>query len=255
MATTARKRGAAKRRSPSTKAAEPAPERFAADGRKLVRLEKLKAHQKYILKDGTQVVGASTISKIGDDQSNLIHWAWGLGNKNQDYRKVRDRAAEIGTVTHFLIESYFHGWEPDLSEYSPADIERAQVAFQNFLSFWKEQELTVLEPEVQLVSEKHLFGGTIDAPSIDKEGRIVLLDWKTSSGIYLSQKLQLAAYERLWNENRPDQRVQRRAVVRIGKEKANDHSIEWMFSSDNEWDLFKARLDLHYANLRYKKAA
>jgi hypothetical protein len=255
MATTARKGGAAKRRSPSAKAAEPAPERFAADGRKLVRLEKLKAHQKYILKDGTQVVGASTISKIGDDQSNLIHWAWGLGNKNQDYRKVRDRAADIGTITHFLIECFFHGWVADLSEFAPADVEKAGVAFNNFLSFWNEQGLTVLEPEVQLVSEAHLFGGTIDAPSIDKEGRIVLLDWKISSGIYLSQKLQLAAYERLWNENRPEQRVQRRAVVRIGKEKSNDHSIEWMFSSDNEWELFEARLNLHYKTLRYKKAA
>jgi hypothetical protein len=107
------------------KPAEPAPERFTADGRKIVRLEKLKAHQKYILKDGTQVVGASTIAKIGDDQSNLIHWAWNLGNKNQDYRKVRDRAADIWTITHFAIECFFHGWEPDLSEFAPADIEKA----------------------------------------------------------------------------------------------------------------------------------
>ena len=175
MATTA-KRGAAKRRSPSAKAAEPAPERFTADGRKIVRLERLKAHQKYILKDGTQVVGASTIAKLGDDQSNLIHWAWNLGNKNEDYRKVRDRAADIGTITHFLIECFFHGWVADLSEFAPADIEKAGVAFNNFLSFWNEQGLTVLEPEVQLVSEQHLFGGTIDAPSIDKEGRIVDLD-------------------------------------------------------------------------------
>lgn len=254
MATTARKRGAAKRRSPAAKPAEPAPERLTADGRKIVRLEKARAHQKYILADGTQVVGASTIAKIGDDQSNLIHWAWNLGNKNQDYRKVRDKAADIGTITHFAIECFFHGWEPDLSEFAPADIEKATIAFENFLSFWEEQELTVLEPEVQLVSEKHLFGGTIDAPSVDKQGRVVMLDWKTSSGIYLSQKLQLAAYERLWNENRPDQKVQRRAVVRIGKEKSNDHSIEWMFSSDNEWELFEARLKLHYATLRYKKA-
>jgi hypothetical protein len=49
--------------------------------------------------------------------------------------------------------------------------------------------------------------------------------------------------------------VQRRAVVRIGKEKSDDHSIEWMFSSDNEWELFEARLNLHYKTLRYKKAA
>jgi ATP-dependent exoDNAse (exonuclease V) beta subunit len=79
-----------------------------------------------------------------------------------------------------LIECHFHNWEPDLSEYAPDDIERAHVAFRNFKTFWDEQELTVLEPEVQLVSEQYLFGGTIDAPSVDKQGRIVLLDWKTS---------------------------------------------------------------------------
>lgn len=236
-------------------AAAPEPDKFTADGRKIVKLQKLRSHQKYIMRDGTQVPGASTICKIGDDQSNLIQWAWNLGNKGQDFKKVRDQAADIGTVTHFLIECHFHGWEPDLSDFAAADIERAQIAFRNFKTFWDEQELTVLEPEVQLVSEEHAYGGTIDAPSVDKQGRIVLLDWKTSSGIYLSQKLQLAAYERLWNENRPKQIVQRRAVVRIGKDRADDHSIEWMFSSQPEWELFKARLDLYYAQLRYKKAA
>jgi hypothetical protein len=248
-------RGAAKRRSPSQAAPAPEPDRYNEAGQKIVKLQKLRSHQKYLLKDGSQVPGASTICKVGDDQSNLIHWAWNLGNSGKDYRKVRDQAADVGTVCHFLIECYFHGWEPDLGEYAPADIERAQIAFANFLQFWNEQELTVLEPEVQLVSEAHMFGGTIDAPSVDSKGRIVLLDWKTSSGIYTSQKLQLAAYERLWNENRPEQIVQRRAVVRIGKDRADDHSIEWMFSSDNEWEYFKARLDLYYAGQRYKKAA
>lgn len=246
-------------RKPSTRkgkaAKAAAPERFTEDGKKIVKLQKLRSHQKYIMRDGTQVPGASTICKLGDDQSNLITWAWNLGNKGQDFRKVRDQAADIGTICHFLIECHFHGWKPDLSEYAPDDVARATIAFGNFKTFWDEQELTVLEPEVQLVSEDHAFGGTIDAPSVDKQGRIVLLDWKTSSGIYLSQKLQLAAYERLWNENRPDQIVQRRAVVRIGKDRADDHSIEWMFSSQSEWELFKARLDLYYAQLRYKKAA
>jgi hypothetical protein len=242
-------------RKPAKAAPAPEPDRYNAAGQKIVKLQRLRSHQKYLLKDGSQVPGASTICKIGDDQSNLITWAWNLGNAGQDFRKVRDKAADIGTICHFLIECHFHGWVPDLSEYAPEDVVRATIAFGNFKTFWDEQELTVLEPEVQLVSEEHMFGGTIDAPSVDKQGRIVLLDWKTSSGIYLSQKLQLAAYERLWNENRKDQVVQRRAVVRIGKDRADDHSIEWMFSSAPEWEYFKARLDLYYAGLRYKKAA
>jgi hypothetical protein len=242
-------------RKPAKAAPAPEPDRYNAAGQKIVKLQKLRSHQKYLLKDGSQVPGASTICKIGDDQSNLITWAWNLGNAGQDFRKVRDKAADIGTICHFLIECHFHGWVPDLSEYAPEDVVRATIAFGNFKTFWDEQELTVLEPEVQLVSEEHMFGGTIDAPSVDKQGRIVLLDWKTSSGIYLSQKLQLAAYERLWNENRKDQIVQRRAVVRIGKDRADDHSIEWMFSSAPEWEYFKARLELYYAGQRYKKAA
>jgi hypothetical protein len=237
----------------AAKAAEP--ERFAEDGRKIVKLQKLRSHQKYILKDGTQVPGASTIAKIGDDGSSLIHWAWDLGNKGIDYKKFRDQAADIGTVAHFLIECFLHNHVADLSEFSAADIERATTAYNNFRKWWDAEGLTILEPEVQLVSEDWMFGGTIDAPSRDKDGKIVLLDWKTSKGIWPSHKFQLAAYEQLWNENRPDMKVQRRGVVRIGKDSPDDFEVAWMFSAEPEWQVFKARLDLYYAQQRYKKAA
>jgi hypothetical protein len=250
------KRGAAKRRLPSAKAAKPAdPDRFTEDGRKIVRLEKTRAHQKYPLKDGTDVPGASTIAKIGEDTSGLIHWAWKLGMDGQDYRKVRDKAADIGTVAHFMIECFLHNHEPDLSEYSPADVENARIAFQNFRRWWDEEGLTVIEPEVQLVSEDYLFGGTIDAPSRDRDGKIVLLDWKTSNSIVGAHKVQLAAYEQLWNENRPDMKIQRRAIVRIGKERAGDFEVSDIFSIQHYWTVFQAKLNLHYAQLQLKKAA
>jgi hypothetical protein len=246
-------------RKPSTRkgkaAKAAAPERFTEDGRKIVKLEKYRSHQKYILKDGTQVPGASTIAKIGDDGSSLIHWAWDLGNRGIDYRKARDQAADIGTICHFLIECFLHGHEADLSDFSPTDIEKANIAFANFRKWWDAEGLTVLEPEVQLVSEEHLFGGTIDAPSRDRDGKIVLLDWKTSKGIWPAHKFQLAAYEKLWNENRPDQIVQRRGIVRIGKESPDDFEVAWLFSAEPEWKVFKKRLELYYTQLSYKKAA
>jgi hypothetical protein len=81
-----------RKRTTRAKAVKPAePDRFTEDGRKIVRLNKVRSHQKYIMRDGTQVPGASTICKVGDDQSNLITWAWNLGNKGQDFRKVRDK--------------------------------------------------------------------------------------------------------------------------------------------------------------------
>ena len=231
------------------------PDRFNAAGQKIVKLQKYRSHQKYILKDGTQVPGASTIAKIGDDGSSLIHWAWDLGNRGIDYRKARDQAADIGTIAHFLIECFLHGHEADLSDFCQADIDKANIAFGNFRTWWDAEGLTVLEPEVQLVSEEHLFGGTIDAPSRDRDGKIVLLDWKTSKGIWPAHKVQLAGYEQLWNENRPDMKVQRRGIVRIGKESPDDFEVSWIFSAEPFWEVFKARLFLHYANLRLKKAA
>ena len=250
---TLRKRKAPARKAKAVKAAEP--DRFTEDGRKIVRLEKTRAHQKYPLKDGTDVPGASTIAKIGEDTSGLIHWAWKLGMEGQDYRKVRDKAADIGTVAHFMIECFLHNHEPDLAEFSSADIEKANIAFGNFRKWWDEEGFTVIEPEVQLVSEDYLFGGTIDAPSRDRDGKIVLLDWKTSKAIVGAHKVQLAGYEQLWNENRPDMKIQRRGIVRIGKESPDDFEVAWMFSAEPYWEVFKARLFLHYANLRLKKAA
>jgi hypothetical protein len=250
---TPRKRKAPARKAKAVKAAEP--DRFTEDGRKIVRLEKTRAHQKYPLKDGTDVPGASTIAKIGEDTSGLIHWAWKLGMEGQDYRKVRDKAADIGTVAHFMIECFLHNHEPDLAEFSSADIEKANIAFGNFRKWWDEEGFTVIEPEVQLVSEDYLFGGTIDAPSRDRDGKIVLLDWKTSKAIVGAHKVQLAGYEQLWNENRPDMKIQRRGIVRIGKESPDDFEVAWMFSAEPYWEVFKARLFLHYANLRLKKAA
>ena len=237
----------------AAKAAEP--ERFTEDGRKIVRLEKTRAHQKYPLKDGTDVPGASTIAKIGEDSSGLIHWAWKLGIEGQDYRKVRDKAADIGTVAHFMIECFLHNHEADLSEFSAADIEKANVAFANFRRWWDKEGFSIIEPEVQLVSEEYLFGGTIDAPSRDRDGKVVLLDWKTSKAINNAHRVQLAGYEQLWNENRPDMPIERRAIVRIGKESPDDFEVSWIFSAEPFWEVFKARLFLHYANLRLKKAA
>jgi hypothetical protein len=246
-------RKAATRKARAVKPAEP--DRFTEDGRKIVRLEKTRAHQKYPLKDGTDVPGASTIAKLGEDTNGLIHWAWNLGMEGQDYRKVRDKAADIGTVAHFLIECFLHGHEADLSEYSAADIERAWVSFGNFKNWWDSEGFTIIEPEVQLVSEEYLFGGTIDAPSRDRDGKVVLLDWKTSKAINNAHRVQLAGYEQLWNENRPDMPIERRAIVRIGKESPDDFEVSEPSNIGAYWEVFKAKLFLHYANLRLKKAA
>ena len=212
-----------------------------------VKLEKKKTHQVYKLASGKRVPGASTVAKLGDDPSALIHWAWDLGSQGLDYRKVRDNAADVGTLAHFMIEAHLNNQTPDLSECSPADIDKATNAFLKFLEFWEGEGLTSISPEVQLVSEEWGYGGTLDAPAIDRNGNYVLLDWKTSKGIYTGYLSQLAAYEALWNENFPDKKITRRAIVRIGKEEIGDFEIRWLPEMDKYFRLFTAQLNLYRA--------
>ncbi len=213
----------------------------------VVKLEKKKSHQVYKLADGTRVPGASTVAKVGDDASALIYWAWDLGQKGLDYRKVRDNAADIGTIAHFMIECHLNGRTPDLSECSPDDIDKAENAFLKFLEFWEREGMRSVSPEVQLVSEKHGFGGTLDAPCIDRDGNYVLFDWKTSKALYLSHFSQLAGYENLWNECNPDKRIARRAIIRIGKEEKGDFEVRWLSDMGRYWSLFQAQLHLYQA--------
>jgi hypothetical protein len=87
------------------------------------------------------------------------------------------------------------------------DKEQILSAFNAFIEWFEMNKFEVIEQEVQLVSEQHNFGGTPDAIAKDGKGRLVLLDWKTSDGVYSDYLIQLAAYRILWNENHPDNQL------------------------------------------------
>ncbi len=166
----------------------------------------------YFLKDGTKVPGTTTICSAYKDSGGLIHWAWTQGWRGLDYRETRDKAGDIGTAVHACIEAYIANLPlPLLTN------EEAERAFQGFIKWQGQTGIKILEQEVQLVSEEFRYGGTLDAVGI-VDGEHVLLDWKTSKGVYKNYLLQLAAYRQLWNENCPGREITGGAwLVRFSK--------------------------------------
>ncbi len=147
----------------------------------------------YFLKDGTKVPGTTTICSAYKDSGGLLHWAWQQGQQGLDYRETRDKAGDIGTLVHAAIEANIKG------ESLPVMEEIPERAYRAFLKWQAQNRIEILEQEIQLVSEEFKYGGTLDAVGfVDDE--FVLLDWKTSKGVYKNYLLQLAAYWRLWNE-------------------------------------------------------
>lgn len=159
----------------------------------------------YFVADGSKVPSVTTIIGKFKESGGLIHWAWDLGIQGKDYRKVRDDAASSGTLAHSLVERWIKK-EPLSIEGDPEVVKRANNAFEIFLEWAQQTRLEVTETEVRLVSERHRFGGTLDAMLVN--GKRSLGDWKTSNSVYSDYLFQLAGYGILWEENFPDKPIE-----------------------------------------------
>lgn len=154
----------------------------------------------YKLADGTRVPGVTTVISRFKESGGLIHWAWALGKEGKDYREVRDQAADAGTLAHRAVDAHIRGVEFHIES---ADVEvasRAERAFGAFLQWAEQTQLRVTETELSLISEKHRYGGTLDAILI--QGKRAVGDWKSSNALYPEYLLQIAAYGMLLEECR-----------------------------------------------------
>jgi hypothetical protein len=158
----------------------------------------------YFLADGTRVPSVTTVLGRFKESGGLIHWAWDLGMQGIDYRKVRDDAADAGTLAHAMVDCWIH----ESRELEPEDgidgdvLARARTAFGAFREWADQTQLVVVETETPLVSERYRFGGTFDA--ITLHGERAMCDWKSSAAIYPEYLAQVAAYGILWDEHHPN---------------------------------------------------
>lgn len=173
----------------------------------------------YRVADGARVPSVSTILSRFKDSGALIKWAYTTGRSHgfsegrgedapQSLYEVSGKAADIGTAAHAMVEAVIAGEEPRLrEEYMALDVEgreKAENAFGMYEQWASQSKLVIVAQEMQLVSERHRYGGTPDA--IGRIGdELCLVDWKTSNGVYSDYLLQLAAYKSLWEEVHPDQ--------------------------------------------------
>jgi len=184
---------------------------------------------------GDRVPSVTTILGRYKDSGGLMHWAYKQGRLHAEleaagkpapnglYAKGADvtKAAEAGSIGHDMIEShilsrpYLPPVDVDLAVYS-----RALNAFKQYRRWAEQSRIEVIATEMGLMSERHQFGGTLDA--IGKIGdEVVLLDWKTSGAIYSDYLYQLAGYALLLEENRPELTPTGFHILRIAKESAD----------------------------------
>ena len=124
---------------------------------------------------------------------SLMYWANSLGFKHQSYKKTLDTAATIGTHTHDNIDGFLSDESYEADESSMPY--QSYNAYQSFLKWYF--DVTNIANVKVIFHEKTLtckyFGGTLDG-LYEINGKIYLVDYKTSNHITFKYCLQLAAY-------------------------------------------------------------
>lgn len=120
---------------------------------------------------------------------------------------VTQKSAEEGTLVHNTIEGLLLGKSPEIDP-------SIKPAIDAFLKFWGEKNIQVTPEliEKRIISYDHRYAGTVDAIALI-DGKLGVLDIKTSQSIYRDYNLQTAAYMDALKNN--FQNLQTRWILRI----------------------------------------
>lgn len=193
---------------------------------------------------GERLSGVTTIisGNLGWNKQALMYWANQEGQAGRSHRDTAQAAADAGTLAHAMIEAELKNRDINLSEYPEETVSLAETAYLAWLEWCQANDFEVIGSEMSLVSEKYQYGGTIDIARVrDKR---VILDLKTSNGIYPDHRIQVAAYGQLWNENYPNKPIEGYEILQIGKDRGNFAHYFWP-ELNNEWEAFLCLLRLH----------
>jgi len=153
--------------------------------------------------EGRRLPSVTTILSRFKESGGLLYWANQAGLDGKTLDEARMPAATAGTMAHDLVEAHINKRDLPVLVGDADTIGKARAAFDVYLRWSEITKVTVKHTEVSLVSERHKFGGRLDAIGIIGN-ELCLLDWKSSAALYADYLYQCAAYKMLWEENYPD---------------------------------------------------
>ena len=148
-------------------------------------------------------------------------------------------AGDFGTNIHNFLEAIGKGIPINLEALTP----KQRRCVEAFIS-WKDTNVKgFLETEQKLCTPD--YGGTLDAVVQLKDGRIALLDYKTSAYIYDTYDLQCAAYVKAYELN-TGRRIDTAFILRFEKkdDKKQEMQEKEVVEIDYKYDLFVSALKL-----------
>lgn len=163
---------------------------------------------------GKRWPSVTTVIKV-IDSPGLDRWRVNQALKGIDpYRDMS--AADAGTLTHSAIEWALTGGEyPATEGTDPEVLAHAMAAFKSFRAWQQAHTVEVVACELVMASAALGYGGTLDLLAV-VDGRLEVLDFKTSVAVYGEYFVQTSAYARLLAET-SEHRPEGLRIVRLDK--------------------------------------
>ena len=180
--------------------------------------------------DNKKVPSVTTILGRFKNATGLLIWANQIGLKGQLYQDELKKAGDIGTALHDLAEIHIKEEYYEL----PQD-EKVRNCFNQFLEWWDNNNYKVTWTEKHFCSEKYLYGGTPDLLVNEN----ILVDFKTSKGIYSDYLVQGSAYAKLIEENE-NRKIDKFIICRFSKDNSQTEIKEFSKEDlDNAFSYFE----------------
>ncbi|MEX0690112.1 MAG: hypothetical protein WD095_01575, partial [Candidatus Paceibacterota bacterium] len=144
---------------------------------------------------------------VGIKNKPALHYFYASLSNYKEGEKIKKKSADEGTRLHEAVQSIMIGENPKFKE----DIKPSVVAFKEYLQD-KHIEVDSDSIEKRVAHHKYKYAGTVDAVAVI-DGKIGILDIKTSQEIYRDYRLQTSAYVAVMKDEGKD--IQTRWILRI----------------------------------------
>lgn len=196
---------------------------------------------------GVKVPSVTQVLGKCKDPGPLNYWAYERGVEHGTLRALgkpapsglydySQEATKAGSIAHDLIEYHVindsdptQEWVAENAHWKKADEairNRARNCYRQYLRWRKQTNIVIDRTETGGVSELFQYGGTYDGFGRNADGEPVLIDWKTSNGVYGDMLAQLAAYGQIILE-KTGVVVKEYHLLRMAKESADFAHHSW----------------------------
>ena len=189
---------------------------------------------------------------------------WLLQQRPEEAQRILESAGDRGTRVHAAIRDLIGGNEVKIDQQYPSELTKGRFepltaeewnCIRGFANWFEEYQPEVMGQEIVVFGNTELYAGTIDflGTILTNKGRIqVLIDWKSSSGIWDEYKLQVAAYWNAYIWGKIDEFVpDYTAIVRIGTKHKAKFEMQ-LFDAKETMDNYKRFLEVkslhHFVN-------